>query len=70
MNKSINYRESNGLIIPYLELSSEFKTLRINNIRIGPGNKHELNKSSIEDLIMQYGPGIKIETSGIPLQSI
>ncbi|NQV17142.1 MAG: DUF2971 domain-containing protein [Armatimonadetes bacterium] len=67
----LHFRESNGLIIPYVEVKSLFRNdkLPIISITIGPRNSVEKAKTGLRDFLNSKGyTNVKILKSKIPLR--
>lgn len=66
---NIEFRHSNGDLIPYIKLLEDIKPLPIKRIVIGPSINKEYRKQSMELLVKEKGlDGIKVDTSNIPFR--
>lgn len=66
--RNAKYRESNGIMIPYLSI--EFPVDAVKCIGISPTNAKELSAYGISGMLMDLGySDVKVIPSGIPLRN-
>jgi len=67
-SKGINFRSRNGLVLPFIIISSEGNKLPFSEITIGPKIDDKIAKNGITQLIKQNNLKLKVNSSSIKLR--